>query len=312
VGGYLRMQVMCRSGNEVDGAGNERCGPPASGTVPGVDVSAVALTVGDTTAPRLAIGGAQSPAAGTLQLFLSAIDDGLGLARATATIDGIAAGGLQFGGPACTDLSASGATIDLPLSAVEDNSCPRTVSTSLAVDTRVVADGTHQLQVVVTDAAGLTAVFSETIQIENNRQQQSNTATIGVGNGNQSGNDPPGGTASPCLSPMLKMKLASRPVKWAKKRRIPVLRRGKKYLFTGTLTCLKDGRRVAAPSGTTIGVYGARGKRAWRLKDVTVVEGRIRVTVRFYKSRAILFRYVLSDGPPVLLRLKFRLVGSGR
>lgn len=311
-GGYLRLQVMCKSGNEEDGAGNQRCGPPASAAVPGVDLSAVALTVSDATAPRLAMGGVQSPAAGTLQLYLKASDDGVGLARAQATIDGYAAGGMLLGGPDCTDLTAAGGTIDLSLNAVEDNSCPRSVVTTLPVNTKVITDGSHQLQVVVTDAAGLTSVFNQTIQIQNNPPKQTNTATIGVGSGASEGETNLGnnfGITPTCLSPKLTMKLADRPLRWAK-HHIPVLRRGKGYLFKGKLTCLKNGRRVAPPKGTVVGIYASRGKRTRRLNGVTVVGGRVHEIVRFYKSRAIVFRYNSSDGSIVSFRLRFRLVRS--
>ena len=91
-----------------------------------------AAEVPDTTAPTGAVVGVRDPASGTLQLLIYATDAGAGLASAEVSLDGDSVSFAQLAGS-----SVSG--VPLP------------------VDTHAVSDGSHQLVVEVTDAAGNTA-----------------------------------------------------------------------------------------------------------------------------------------------------------
>jgi hypothetical protein len=107
-----------------------------------------ALTVRDDTPPTLAVGGARTPATGRMTLTVNAHDEGAGLVRATAWVDGVEAASAPFG--VCAELSPDDATIDRAL----DSDCPSFGSVELPVDTTRFADGPHTLRVDVIDAAG--------------------------------------------------------------------------------------------------------------------------------------------------------------
>jgi hypothetical protein len=298
-GDWVRLSVTCQL------PGQDRCSAPPSGTVGG-DFSSVALTIDDSNPPRGAVSGLRSPAAGVLSLSLSASDVGLGLARARATLDGQTKATAVLAGPSCGDLSPASATIDLPLGAT----CPLSASGApLSVDTRAVADGTHTLRVFLTDAAGnSTTVVNQVIDVANTPPRPSSTVLIGVGNGQPSNNGGPGpgiigGNGSvACESPRLSVRLAQRPVRRSK-HGVPVLRRAKRYLFRGRLTCLRNGSRVAAPNNAVVHIV-VRWKRTWERNGTTVRRGRIEVIQRFYRAKAVIFRYVPKAGRPVQVRLR--------
>src|ERR1022692_3008067 len=182
----------------------------------------VTLSVKDTTMPPTgAVGGVRSPMeeGATLSLVIDASEAGAGLASAQASI-----------GPN----SASVSLCPVPPSAGGKLSgqCPESVSdVPLSID--VGGAGSHVLLVTVTDAAGNTGTLLETpIEVLAPVPSGSNTVTVGIsarhggppeptetggkgGNGGNGGRSEVSGSSSStvCRSPMLSMRLASRPVR---------------------------------------------------------------------------------------------------
>jgi hypothetical protein len=302
---YTRFGVLCEK------APLERCAPATAAEL-GVDASSIALSVSDAAAPRGAVGGVFSPAAGTLGLSLFATDDGLGLASARATLDGALAAVVDLGGAACAELSPQDATIDL----AAGGGCPSSVTgAELDVDTSGVPDGVHELRVVVRDAAGNESpVADEQIVVRNAPAQTSSQATLSLGTGGPgSGGDSGagaarggdgGGTVAPgrpatagpaCAQPRLSMLLRSRPLRTF--RGIPVLSRLLAYRYSGSLTCLVAGRRASAPAGTVVEILSVTSKGAKSEGGITTKKrGALSVLLRFATSRIVRFRHRSTDG----------------
>jgi hypothetical protein len=295
------------------------------------DVSAATLGVPDSTPPTGAVGGVRSPAAGILDLRLDATDAGTGLAAAAASLDGGPASNVRLGTGSCPEHPAPGSE---PPPGAE---CPESVSgVPLPIDTRSVPDGPHVLRVVVTDAAGNTAMLVErTITVRNAPPAGSGTSatvTVGVaskspsgGGGGRSGggsssslppSPPPQGT-SQCRSPQLKMRLAVKPLWRTRPGKLPVLRFGVRHPYRGQLTCRVGGRRVAAAVGTPVHVVYRiwrnttfkRHKGPVRRVRKTPIEtqrgGRLAVRLGFPTGRTIIFSYRSSNGE--LARVKLRI-----
>jgi hypothetical protein len=307
-GSYVRFGVRCVAPSL------ERCAAP--GTDPlAVEAGAVALRVSDTEAPRGAVGGVTSPAAGTLNLSLFANDAGLGLASAQATLDGTLAAVADLGGAACAELSAQDATIDL----AAGSSCPASIAdVALAVDTTRVADGPHVLRVIVRDATGnSTTVAEETITVANTVVPTSNQALLalgtgalpggGDGGGGGGGGTPGGGggggtgggpSATPgpeCRVPDLEMFLRGKPVR--RVRGVPLLRRNVAYRYSGKLTCRVGRKRVPAATGTIVEILFKIGRRYIGTNGVTTRRGGIvSVLLALPSSRTVRFRHRSVDG----------------
>jgi hypothetical protein len=311
-GTYLRAGVECTK------ALNERCAAPGAAAL-GVDIGAIALRVSDDAPPRGAVGGVSSPASGTLALSLFASDAGLGLGSARATLDGALVAQVDLGGASCAELSAQDATIDLPAG----GGCPASDNgVVLPVDTMRVADGVHQLRVVVRDAAGNEAtVADESITVHNSVAQSSNQATLSLGTSGAAGGasggggagsgaggggggggsgaaGAPGGTTTTggpaCLKPRLSMMLRSKPLRTF--RGVPVLDKRVAYRFTGKLTCAIAGRRAAAPVGTVVEILNVIGKRIASDGGITARRaGALSVLLRYGSSRIVRFRHRSVD-----------------
>lgn len=213
-------------------------------------------------------------------------------------------------------------------------------------------EGSYELLVSVTDAAGSTATLVERpIEVLAPVPPGSNTLTIGISAGRVGPPDgfppeegsPEEGARSEvlaastgqlklavCPSPMLEMYLDSRPVGHTRQG-VPVLRRGRRYRFSGRLNCLDGRRRIWAPDGTRVGVlyeHGgcAFGRRAFgrrvctpgsRWHTATIHQGRLSVRVLIVGGGAVVFGYRPSDGDSVQLSLPVAVVhgrrhGSGR
>jgi hypothetical protein len=307
---YVRFGVQCTTTPPT------RCAAPGADPL-GADVSAIALRVGDADAPRGAVGGVSSPAAGTLTLSLFGNDAGLGLASTHATLDGTTVAVADLGGASCAELSAQDATIDLPAG----GACPGSVSgVPLAIDTTRVPDGPHQLRVLLRDAAGNeVTVADEQIMVRNTAVQTSNEAvlTLGsgaIGAGGVGGVVPPGAgpgagggagagagggtsggaSAGPaCLKPRLSMMLRSKPLRTF--RGIPVLDKRIAYRYTGHLTCQVSGRRVAARTGTVVEILSLVGRHITGDGGTTVRRGFVSVLLRYGFSRIVRFRHRSVD-----------------
>ncbi len=259
----------------------------------------------DTTAPTGAVVGVTNPASGTLELLLYANDEGAGLASAEVSLGGEP-------------------VLSAPLAGNSVSAFP------LPVDTGVVADGSHQLVVEVTDAAGNSAqVLDREITVTNAviPSGPRATVTVGVSGGQPGAEEPGGGKAHPssasgegqggCRRPKLKMHLARKPLWYTRPRHVPVLRYGRHYPYKGKLTCLAaSGKRVPAATGTRVKVY----YRVWNmsfkrhhgpvkyylLRKIKVrKKGLIKVSLGFRSGRTILFRYNNPGGE--LAKAKLRL-----
>lgn len=136
-----------------------------------VELRSAALTVRDTVAPTVQVGGLPNRASGTLSLPVEAGDTGVGLATVVATLDGAPAADAAFG--VCAELSPADATIDRALGA----DCPATGAKTLAIDTTKFANGTHELLIRTTDAAGNKQDFRWTLRIDNAVETATPTAT---------------------------------------------------------------------------------------------------------------------------------------
>ena len=314
-GEYVRLSVGCAL------PGSERCASSPNGTV-GVEISSVALGVLDSAPPVGVVDGVQSPVAGTLRVLLDASDLGLGLAGAEASIDEQTSAFVRLGGGSCPEHPSASATIDLPLGA----DCPETVSEiPLSLDTEAVADGSHQLRVSVTDAAGnTTTLLDQTIVVDNNPAPPgSNTVTLGIGSSGSSSSSSSSsssgsggvlgssssGLSAACRSPMLSMKLTSKPLRYAK-HHVPVLSSGRRYVYRGQLTCLLSGHRVSAPTGTVVGVFYKIGRHPAQRSSrgtMTVHRGRLGAILGYKSSRTIIFRYRAGNGELVQVKIPIEI-----
>jgi hypothetical protein len=113
-----------------------------------LEARSVALTVTDVEAPMFAVGGLRNPADGTLALDIRANDPGIGLRDATVFLDNAQVARAVFAG--CDELSPSDTTADFALG----DECMHVGQLLETVDTTAVANGRHELTVVVTDAVG--------------------------------------------------------------------------------------------------------------------------------------------------------------
>jgi hypothetical protein len=249
--------------------------------------------------PSGAVGEVQSPAeaGSTLSLTIDASDTGSGLASAQASIDGNT-----------TSVSLCSAT-----------PCPEAVSNiPLSIDVGTV--GSHMLLVTVTDAAGNTGTLLEApIEVLDPLPPGSNTVTVGISAMHEGPpveppeepphkhplKEPPPRVPPVCPSPMLEMRLASKPLGYTRNG-VPVLRRGRHYRFTGRLTCLHGRRRrVSAPDGTPVHVLYKVGRRTFTAgRDTMLVHGgSLSAMFGFKSALTIIFRYSQAGGEDVEVRI---------
>jgi hypothetical protein len=289
--------------------------PCAWATAPATLLS-TAPVAQNSSPPTGAVSGVRSPmeAGSTLSLTIDASDTGSGLASAQASIGGNTASVSLCSAPPC----------------------PEAVS-SVPLSVGVGGAGSNELVVSVTDAAGNTGTLVERpIEVFSPAPPGSNTVTIGIGNGGPPSSGPPeptetggkggnggkGGrgevsgasSSNVCRSPLLAMRLVSRPLRYAmvKKRRIPVLRARRDYTYRGRLTCLLNGRRVSAPTGTVVHVFYKIGRRPAHRSDrgtMTVHKGNLRAILgySYTSSRTIIFRYGPIDGELVQVKIPIEI-----
>jgi hypothetical protein len=288
----------------------------------GTAVDAVAATATDSEAPRGAVGGVTSPASGTMILSVRATDAGSGLASARASVDGVVVASADL--PGCGDLPPA----DLP----PDADCPAAVTDlQLAVPTATFGDGTHQLQVRVTDAAGNTAVLvDQPLVINNTPLVSQSTALLTLGSGTGDATAAPGESAaggvgagivgtgsvvsagrSACLAPRLSMFLKGKPLRVVKG--VPVLSKNKRYRFSGTLTCAVGGRRVHAHSGAAVSLLNQIGTKTYRKSSVsTRSDGTLAVNLAYPSSRLLEFRYTSTDGTSTRVRIRITVASTAK
>jgi len=259
--------------------------------------SSITQGVRDST-PTGAVGQVQSPAeAGTtLSLRIDASDTGSGLISAQASIDGNAASVSLCSAPPC----------------------PQTVSNiPLSID--VGTAGSHMLLVTVTDAVGSTGTLLEApIEVLDPMPLASNTVTVGITAMHEGSSmeppeepdhkhlpkEPPPRVPPVCPTPMLEMHLASKPLGYTR-RGVPVLRRDRRYHFTGRLTCLHGRHRVSAPEGTPVRVLYKVGRRISTVGHDTMLvrKGLLNTVLELKSARTIIFRYSQAGGEDVEVRI---------
>lgn len=259
-------------------------------------LGSVAQAAGD--APTGAVGGTRSPASGTLQLDILGRSGSAPLSTATVVVDGrqLATGPLCEGTDQCTVGEAK-----LPL------------------DTTAFPDGVHHLVVAIADTAGNVGdAADEDFEIDNTPPSYSDTATLTVGSGVPAPPAPPaagggssggvaGTTAGSCTKPKLSMMLNQRPLRI--RRGVPVLVAGKRYRFTGRLTCLIGGRRRSAPKRTRIDVRAiVRGRSVPKARTSVGSGGKIVIRLASPSSRTLEFRFTGLDRKVTRVRIKVAAV----
>jgi hypothetical protein len=256
----------------------------------------------DATGPSGCVSGWHSPAERTLDLEVKASPaDGATLASATIALNGttVATRALPADTPACTTPA------DTP-------------GVPLSFDTRAFADGVYHLVVTVADSDGAsgTVLDEPGFEIWNNRPNGSATATLTIGSGvpappDQGGNPGGGGvlgaSAGACVKPKLSMRLSQKPLRIRKG--VPVLVKGKRYRFTGRLTCLVNGKRVSAPKRTKVELRQiVRGRSHSKGRATVGSHGKLVVRFSVPSSRTLEFRFTTADGKVSRVRIKVQVV----
>lgn len=257
----------------------------------------------DDSAPAGCLDGWHNPAGKTLDLGVHASPaDGGTLATATVTLDGatVATSALPADTPSCT-----GADLQKP-------------GVPLSFDTRNFPDGIYHLVVTVADGDGKSTAVEDEKKFEIfNPAPGSATATLIIGSGvpappQQGGTNPPGSgvlgaSAGACVKPKLSMRLSQKPLRIRKG--VAVLVKGKRYRFTGRLTCLVNGRRVSAPKRTRIELRQIVHGKSHRKGRATVgSHGKLSVRFSVPSSRTLEFRFTTADGRVTRVRIKVHVV----
>jgi hypothetical protein len=260
-------------------------------------VALLAASPAAADAPPSAAVARHSPVAGDMVLIVSARDD-VKLESTAAAIDyaQVASGSL------CP--------------ADNDNGCTKQDAT-LTIDTTPYRDGIHHLVVTVSDAAGNVAtIVDEDFEVFNHPPVGSPTATLEIGSSgtavhgadkqDSSSGGVQGASSSSCTSPKLSMFLSQKPLRVSKG--VPVLLKGKRYRFTGRLTCVIKGKRKSAPIRTRIDVYNVvKGKTVRKGATSVRAEGKVTLLLSYASSRTIEFRYRSADGKTTKVRIKVRI-----
>jgi hypothetical protein len=248
--------------------------------------------------PTAAVGGLTDPSQGTLTLEVRASDSDGTLASTAALVDGVLASSAGL----CPPDSQTGCQSELA---------------RLPVDTTRYVDGVHHLAVTITDGTGAVfTVYERDFEVWNHRPTGSPTATLEIGSGGTaqqeasshggSSGGVQGASDSSCRSPKLSMFLAQKPLRVSKG--VAVLLEGKRYRFTGRLTCVIRGKRSSAPARTRIDVFNVVRGRTVRKGGATVrANGKITLVLSYRSSRTIEFRFRAVDGTTSKVRIKVRI-----
>jgi hypothetical protein len=302
LGDWVRFGVTCATG----------CSGPAAGDA-GADATSVGLQVLDESDPNFAVGGTRSPLTDDMNVDVQATDTGSGLRYATAKLGTLEVTRNFDGNDACTDLTPGEGSIDMSINA----DCAEVGGVTLPLQTRgALADGDHTLTVTVYDWAGNFLQTTQTITVLNTLPANTPTQTLSIGTsgitqqGGQNNTGGSGGVAGAssqqCRSPRLSVFLAQKPLRV--QRSVPVLRSGKRYRFSGRLTCVIDGRRRSAPKRTRIDILNTVGRRTLEKAGTTIRnKGALTVILAYRSSRVITFRFTNSDGQRSQVRIRVRV-----
>jgi hypothetical protein len=319
-GGSVMLKLECTS----------TAGCPATGPA-NLDVSSVAMKVSDTTPPHAAVGGYQSPAAGTLKLDFAASDIGSGLRSAEAWIAGAACTASlcpvskqEFPGTNCRDLTPNDATVDMPLDAkcafAEHPVAALAVDAAILLPDKTIGlpngDG-YTLNYRVTDWAGNEYNESKPLSLNNNPNLGVSSQTLSIGtsgtttpnattNASAGSGGVAGASAQSCRSPRLSFSLSQKPMRISKG--VPVLQYAKRYRFNGRLTCVISGKRKSAPKRARVDILNKVGKKTVEKAGTTVRDkGKLTVILAYKSSRTISFRFTNTDGQRSTVTIKVKV-----
>jgi len=298
-------------------------GVPAS-----VDVSRVGLRVDDTTPPKGNVDRhnpvtilSYAPQVGPdeVAVRVSGSDVGVGLGRAVLNIDGQDRATANIG--SCTDITPGG-QLDLPLDASRCLSENRSIGgTELKVAATGLAAGIHHRKVTLYDAVGNSAVIlDEDFEIlrpeppVSIRELSIGTSNLFIPepspnpNVNPNGGGTKGAQAGSCRSPRLSVSLNQKPLRISKG--VPVLQYGKKYRFTGRLTCVQNGKRKSAPKRTIVQIYNKVGKKTVKKRSTRVAtSGKLKISLKYpVGKRTIIFRFVNADKQRSQVQIRVQIV----
>jgi hypothetical protein len=257
-------------------------------------LGASALASADDSPISAAIGGVSSPASGDMSIQVQATDTAAKLVSAVAIVDG-----RQVGvGDLCP---------------ADSNTNCQAQGTTIGWHTTDFPDGVHQLVVRIADANGTTLDKTQSFEILNHPPQGSPSQTLNIGSGSQpqqngSGNNGgsggvAGASASSCTSPKLSMQLAQKPLRVSKGH--PVLQKGKRYRFTGRLTCVVNGKRHSAPKKTRVEENDVvKGKRSFKGGTLVQGSGKVSIIIAVTSSRTIEFSVTDANGKTSRVRIK--------
>lgn len=303
VNDYVRFGLSC----------DDPCTSPESGPA-GADAFFVGLQVVDDSKPAFAVGGTRSPLTGDMKINVEATDTGSGLRRVTAQLGTIATSAQFVGNQDCRDITSTTGRVDMPINA----RCAVVGSQSLEFKTKnVLPDGPYTLTVSVEDWAGNVTTTTQPINVLNTLPVNTPTQQLSIGTSgivipqeNQPSPGPSGGVAgslsSQCRSPRLSVFLDQKPLRV--RRGVPVLKAGKRYRFSGRLTCVINGRRRSAPKRTRIDILNTVGKKTVRKPGTRIRDkGRLSVVLSYRSSRVIIFRFTNSNGQRSQVRIRIRV-----
>jgi hypothetical protein len=255
--------------------------------------TSLASADGDDGGVSAAVGGISNPASGVLNVEVQARDEQGRLASTSVTVDDA-----QVATASLCENPATGCQAE---------------KAGMALDTQALADGAHHVVVSVTDADGHTITpVDQSVEVLNHPATGSPTATLNLGagaatpqgaQGNGSGGGVEGASASSCTSPRLSMLLAQRPLRVS--HGVPVLQAGKRYRFSGRLTCVIGGKRRSAPHGTRVSlVQVVHGRRVHKGGAVVRDGGRLTAILSIPSSRAVEFRATAANGTSSKVRIR--------
>jgi hypothetical protein len=247
-------------------------------------VSGGSFTLLDSTVPSVTNVSGSLLAAGTLTgpdtITFTASDSGSGIYSAAALIDGhqVAQEVPNSNGGLCVNLARPSTTT---MAFAAPQPCPPTENISLSLDTTLLAAGQHQLQVIVTDAAGDTATaYDGTITT-------SGPPTVGVSGGSIGGAGVANGQ-SPCAGEALELAVNG-------KTKPPVIPYGKTVTVKGVLHCGTVPIRGARVLITTL---GGPASAAIDSSVQTALDGSFSYSVPKGPDRTLEFSYTAYGNDP--------------
>ena len=311
--GTLTITLICGSG----------C-TPGAGPV-SVDIASVRAFVDDTRAPYGISRNANSPVNTSATMFATALEEDVGFSRAevvlASTPDGTPL--LTRSEPIgkCKDLTPGEGALDLPL---DDRCVTGSVDQAVTVDTSSFDEGVYYWSMRVYDAVGNPTVLRSAGQAWEPFEVWhpvlgSSTQELRIGSGSAIAPDPqpngkPPGTggagsirAGTCRSPRLSVTLAQKPLRVT--RNAVVLRYGKRYRFTGRLTCVVNGRRISAPKRTKVELLNKVGKKTVRKTGPKIADkGRFKISLKYpVGSRTLTFRFRNAGGQRSQVSIKIKV-----